>query len=216
MVQISIILILILMYFLIKSLNKNDQKRQNSMITLFSIEPDDINVVPTEKIFRIDPQGQYLFHGEIDSNAVTKNNTGDISICDCFVDVSVSFEKDILDVESFELEEYQNNESYAQDEALLKNLYEFYPIDLLTNYNGSGEPSLLYVGDDWVITLTIDPVFNTVYFKYSQIINDRVTTIKIWAKNKFCTIGSMHNRFNELVSKYENLPYNQFTGATRV
>ncbi|KZN40036.1 hypothetical protein N483_17775 [Pseudoalteromonas luteoviolacea NCIMB 1944] len=216
-VHLFILLILIAsIYLYIVYLNRSNKPTDDRSVTeLFSIEPGSVDVVKIDKVFITDPQAEYIYHAEIDTNAVNRDGIGELYKARYFAQVSVSFEDDFREVALHRLEYNQENEFYAEDESVLKSFYPLSPSALIEQAASSG-PWLLYVDDDWFIELHINLDVNNVYFIYTEINGERCTSIKVWAEGDFLTIGDMHSKLNQLIRKYEDMPYQHFKGAVRV
>gem|GEM_PF-5288791 len=162
--------------------------------------------------------GEYLYYGEIDSRAVKEDGTGDLSIAEIFLQVDVSFERDVIGVANSNLNNYRSGkyERFLIDQKISeKPISEFKPKDLSSLVESSDFVSVLDVGESSFSTLNIYGDIGIVFFEYNKILESRVTEITVWSKGAEINIGWMHQRFLTLVEEYHQIPMSKFTGAPR-
>ena len=189
---------------------------------LHEIAPDSSDVKKLYDVFSWgrEASAEYLYYGEIDSNAVKEDGTGDLTKAAFHAEVSVSFEEDAINVEKASLKDYRHHgfksPRFSIDNEINGDSFpDLTPADLCPESINNEYRNLISISDKDYSHFMIVGVTQTVYFRYISIESGRVTTISVAANDQFATMAWLFEHFNDLVERYQELPMQQFTGAIR-
>ncbi len=197
-----------------------EQPTKFEAAVVHSIEPDSKEVRILEDVFSWGREaiGEYFYFAEIESSALKSDGTGDLSKADYFAEVTVSFESDVLKVAKADLQTLLSGEYDSFDSNFKVGgvaLGDMSPVQLHTFLKAPEYVSVISTGNDEFKTFNADGFFNTVFFRAILIEHDRVREIKVWSKSKHTDVNWLYAKFTTLVSKYQSIPINRFTGSKR-
>ena len=189
---------------------------------LHEIDPDSSEVKKLYDVFSWgrEASAEYLYYGEIDSNAVKEDGTGDLTKAAFHAEVSVSFEEDAISVETANLKDYRHH-GFKSPRFSIENeingdaFPDLTPADLCPESINDEYRNLISISDKDYSHFMIVGITQTVYFRYVNIDAGRVMTISVAANDQFATMAWLFEHFNGLVKRYQELPMQKFTGAIR-
>lgn len=188
-------------------------------VVIHCIDPTDTQVRTMYEVFSwgIESFGEYLFYGEINSEAVKPDGTGDLTLATYWAQVSVSFETDTLSVATVTI-----NHMLAQHEKWNK-----FGVD--SQINGSPVSEMtpkeitLLIPNGGEFPIDVDNTSQRQFMifgdkvRFSKMIVDgaRTTEIIVIASGSAMTIKTLWVRFVGLCNIYSAIPMVRFTGAVR-
>lgn len=189
---------------------------------IHAIEPKATTVKTLYEVFSWgrEASAEYLYYGEIDSDALQEDGTGNLSGARFYAEVSVSFEADALQAERENLQNYRRAgvkmPRFSLDNEMgYEDFSSLVPADFVDNSPRSGYASLLSISDTDYSLFQINELAGNASFSSIRIEAERVTTIHLQASEQFATVDWMYHHFLELMDKYQQLPMHRYTGAIR-
>ncbi|MDC7808341.1 hypothetical protein PQS31_16110 [Luteimonas sp BLCC-B24] len=154
---------------------------------------------------------EYLYHGEINAEALRPDGTGDLSVAEYAASVEVSFEPDVIGV----------NRQKIDGASTLDYSLSLVELGDLTAQAASklfGQPYgdvLLESGKDSLITLWADATSGACFISAIQIRGERSQEIRVFGAGPRVTLGTLIGRAESLRQRYRDIPMHRFSGAVR-
>lgn len=195
--------------------------RQPETTVLFRADRNSLEVRTLYNVFSWGREalGEYLFYGEIDSRAVKTDNTGDLSKAGFHAEVSVNFESDVLSTAHAECGHYLENAARYGKFSLFssiggRQLADMNPEEICACIS-SDSALIVSATANGYRTFNANPRLGIVQFTSTRIDSERVTTIRVAAKDHSYVAGWLWSRFITLCQEYADLPMARFHGAIR-
>ena len=183
------------------------------IVELFSVPANSLAVKTLYEVFSWgrEATAEYLYHGEIDINAVKTDGTGDLTIADYYASVEVSFESDVIDVNNTSIIESACWE-HAPPFETIENLT---PAEMVKLHASARTPLLIESNNTSCFSLGILNFNNACILSRIMVNDGRDKEIRVFGKGSRISIGAMLTRANWLSEYYKNIPLHKFTGAIR-
>jgi hypothetical protein len=183
------------------------------IVELFSVPANSLAVKTLYEVFSWgrEATAEYLYHGEIDINAVKADGTGDLTIAEYYASVEVSFESDVIDVNNTSIIESANWEPAPPFDTI----ESLTPAEMVKLHGSARSPLLIESSSTSCFSLSILNFNNACILSRIKVDEGRNKEVRVFGKGSSISLGAMLARANWLSDHYKNIPQNKFTGAIR-
>lgn len=181
--------------------------------TLHSVPPESLDVRTLYEVFGWgrEAMAEYLYHGEINAEAIRPDGTGDLSVADYAASVEVSFEPDVIEVNRQKIDDASTLDPSTSLEGLggltvqeASKLFEQTHCDVLI---GSGKNSLY--------SLRADAMSGSCILSAIEACAERSQEVRVFGAGSRVTLDTLLARAEALQLRYGSIPMNRFSGAVR-
>ncbi|MDR7192421.1 hypothetical protein [Luteimonas terrae] len=189
------------------------QVRTMKITTILSVPPESLDVRTLYEVFGWgrEAMAEYLYHGEINAEALRPDGTGDLSIAEYAASVEVSFEPDVIGV----------NRQRIDGASTLDHSLSLVELGDLTAQEASqlfGQPHgdvLLESDENSLYTLWADAASGVCVISAIQTCAERSQEVRVFGAGCGVTLGTLLARAETLRQRYRDIPMHRFSGAVR-
>jgi hypothetical protein len=183
------------------------------IVELFSVPANSLSVKTLYEVFSWgrEATAEYLYHGEIDVNAVKTDGTGDLAVAEYYASVEVSFEPDVIDANKKSI----IKSTYWERIPSLDTIEHLTPAELAKLYTNAKAPLLIESSNTSCFSLSFISFNGACVLSRIMINDERNTEIRVFGKGSRISLVEMLERAKWLGEHYQNIPQNRFTGAFR-
>lgn len=189
------------------------QESAMQIATVYSVPPESLDVRTLYEVFGWGRKAmaEYLYHGEINAEAIRPDGTGDLSVADYAASVEVSFEPDVIEVNRQKIDDASTLDPSPSLEGLggltvqeASKLFEQTHCDVLI---GSGKNSLY--------SLRADAMSGSCILSAIETCTERSQEVRVFGAGSRVTLDTLLARAEALQLRYGSIPMNRFSGAVR-